>query len=209
MKLQLDLVESSRTHLGALFGRVSRSRLMIAVLACCTAFSVSARATCGPSPTSGPMVAFPASAFHVHGPAQPASVARQTGNANPAIVGLWIATFYSGGQVFDQGFDQWHQDGTEILIDNSLPQPANGTGSACLGVYVKTGPRAYSLKHPFWIFDTTGNLAGNGLYLEQITVDPGGNNYRGTFTFETYDLSGNQTFKATGSVMAQRITVDD
>jgi hypothetical protein len=99
--------------------------------------------------------------------------------------------------------------GESAIGKNSLPQPANGTGSACLGVYKKVGRRAYSLKHPFWIFDSTGNLAGTGLYLEEIAVDPGGNNYSGRFTFETYDLSGNQTFKATGTVMAQRITLDD
>jgi hypothetical protein len=155
------------------------------------------------------MVAFPPSAFQLQAPGRPSSAARRSDDANPAIVGLWIANYYSGRHLYDQGLDQWHADGTEILIDNLLPQPASGTGSACLGVYRKIGPRTYSLKHAFWIFDSTGNLVGHGLYLEKITVDPGGDTYSGSFTFETYDLSGNQTFTATGTVMAQRITADD
>lgn len=164
MKSQSDLAESRGTDLAVLLKRATRSPRIIAVL-------VSAAATCGPSPTSLPIVGVPASVFGVPAPEQPSSVAHRRHSANPTIVGLWLATFTSGGQVFGQGFDQWHQDGTEILIDNSLSQPANGTGSACLGVYKQIGPRTYSLKHPFWIFDSTGNLAGTGVYTQQVTVD--------------------------------------
>jgi hypothetical protein len=51
---------------------------------------------------------------------------------NVSIVGLWTVTFNSNGQVFDQGYDQWHSDGTEILNDTAPPQPANGAGTICL-----------------------------------------------------------------------------
>lgn len=47
------------------------------------------------------------------------------------------------------------------------------------------------------------------MYSDHVTVDMSGSAYNGTFTFTTYDLSGNQTFQATGRVAAQRITVDD
>lgn len=46
-----------------------------------------------------------------------------------SIVGLWMTTFTSGGQVVDSGFDQWNADGTEIL--NDTPPPA--TGNVFLG----------------------------------------------------------------------------
>jgi hypothetical protein len=127
---------------------------------------------------------------------------------NAPIVGLWHVRFLSGGQLFDEGFDQWQSDGTEILNDTAPPQPANGAGTICLGVFKKTGPRTYKLRHPFWSFDANGNLAGTGVFLENITVDKSGNNYGGSFSFFTYDLNGNVTSGVTGEIKAERITVD-
>ena len=127
--------------------------------------------------------------------------------ADPSIVGLWHVFLVSVGQPFDEGFDQWHSDGTEILNDTAPPQPANGAGTVCLGVYKKTGP-TYQLRHPFWSFNSNGNLAGSGVLLETVTMDTGGKSYHGTFEFDAYDLSNNLVFQATGEVSATRITVD-
>jgi hypothetical protein len=110
--------------------------------------------------------------------------------------------------VFDEGYDQWHSDGTEILNDTAPPQPANGAGTICLGVYKKTGPRTYTIKHPFWSFDATGTLVGTGVILEVVTLDRSGNSYTGSFEFITYDLQGNVTSDTTGELKAERITVD-
>jgi len=113
-----------------------------------------------------------------------------TGAAGPAsIVGLWHVLFVSQGQPFDEGFDLWNSDGTEILNDTAPPQPANGAGTVCLGVYKKVGPRTYQLKHPFWSFDQTATLVGTGFITETVILDRGGNSYHGTFTFDLYDLS--------------------
>jgi hypothetical protein len=125
-----------------------------------------------------------------------------------SIVGLWHVLFVSGGQPFDEGYDVWHSDGTEILNDTAPPQPANGAGTICLGVYKKTGLRSYKLRHPFWIFDATATLVGTGVFLENVTLNLTGNSYAGSFEFITYDLNGNLTFDATGELKAERITVD-
>jgi len=125
-----------------------------------------------------------------------------------SIVGLWHVYFVANGQPFDEGFDQWHSDGTEVLNDTAPPQPANGAGTVCLGIYKKTGAGTYKLRHPFWIFDGQGNLAGNGVFLEVVTMNKGGNSYHGTFAFITYDLMGNTTSQIAGDIQAQRITVD-
>src|SRR5437870_892905 len=79
----------------------------------------------------------------------------------------------SDGQPFDEGFDAWQSGGTEILNDTLPPQPANGGGTVCLGVYKKIGPRTYKLKHPFWSFDANANLAGSGVLGEIVTLDAG------------------------------------
>jgi hypothetical protein len=129
-------------------------------------------------------------------------------DSRATIVGLWTVTFNSKGQVFDQGYDQWHSDGTEILNDIAPPEPANGSGAFCLGVYKKTGPRSFRLVHPAFAFDGAGNLAANVLLLENVTVDRNGKSYRGTFSFLEYDLSGNLIFQADGDLVAKRITAD-
>lgn len=181
----------------------------IAVLAFCGGLAPIAKASCGITQGSGAVAAMPAShLFQAQMPMQTPSIANGNKPANTSIVGLWIATFYSGGQVFDQGFDQWHSDGTEILNDTAPPQPANGAGTVCLGVFEKTGPRTYKLRHPFWSFDANANLVGTGVILEQVTVDQSGNSYSGPFTFLQYDLSGNLIYEAQGTIAAQRITVD-
>ena len=138
---------------------------------------------------------------------QPSSI-RPNDNRSAPIVGLWNATFYTGGQVFDQGIDQWHSDGTEILNDIAAPQPANGSGTVCLGVFKKTGARSVRLRHPFFSFDSNGNLAATGAILEDLTVALGGNTYSGSFSYLVYDLSGNLIFSTNGDIVAQRIKVE-
>ena len=114
----------------------------------------------------------------------------------------------SGGQLYDEGFDQYHGDGTEIMVD--IPPPA--TGNVCLGVWAKTGPLSYN-EHPFWIFDTDGTLIvlGRGLLRQQFTLNDRGDTYAGKFSFEFSDLSGKSISSmptVTGQVTARRIAVD-
>jgi len=125
---------------------------------------------------------------------------------SPTIVGLWDVKFIADNQVVDEGFDQYHSDGTEIL--NDTPPPA--AGNVCLGVYENTGPRTLSLKHPSWLYDPTNTFViGRVTILERITLDRGGRSFTGTFTVQFRDLSGN-TFAPdlTGQLKADRITPD-
>ncbi|HYL37022.1 MAG TPA: hypothetical protein VEV17_13995 [Bryobacteraceae bacterium] len=141
-------------------------------------------------------------------PAQNILEPKPLDQSDGSIVGLWDVTFMSGGQVYDEGFDQYHSDGTEIM--NDIPPPASG--NVCLGVWARTGGHSYKLRHPFWIFDNAGiNLIGRGVLLEQITLDVSGDSYAGTFIFEFRDLSGNPIPSmpdVSGSMTASRITAD-
>jgi hypothetical protein len=120
------------------------------------------------------------------------------------IVGLWDVKFISENQVIDEGFDQYHSDGLEIL--NDTPPPA--TGNVCLGVYEKTGARAIKLKHPSWIYDSTNTtIIGRATILENVKLDKGGRTFTGTFTIQLRDLSGNPLAPdITGELTADRIT---
>ena len=125
----------------------------------------------------------------------------------PTMAGLWDVVFTSGGQLYDEGFDQYHSDGTEIMVD--ITPPAGG--NVCLGVWTKTGTKTYQLRHPFWIFDLSGNLIGRGLLSEQMTLNDRGDAYTGSFTFAFRDLNGHPISgmpDVSGSLNATRITAN-
>src|SRR5579863_4094457 len=65
----------------------------------------------------------------------------------PSIVGMWrfeLVTGPTGAVVVDDGYAQWHSDGTEIQ-NSGLHAP--NTGNFCLGVWKQVGPMTYRLNH--------------------------------------------------------------
>jgi len=127
--------------------------------------------------------------------------------ADPSIVGMWHIFMLADGQPFDEGYEQWHSDGTEIINDVAPPQAANGSGAVCLGVYEKSGPGTYKLHHIGWVFDENANLSGKIVVTETVFMDPGGDTFHGFFNFKLYDLSQNIVFETTGTVNATRVKV--
>lgn len=141
--------------------------------------------------------------------AQPSNGQGENGGSNnSSIVGLWHTTFISGGLVWDEAFEQWHSDGTELAVDNAVPPLL---GNVCVGVYKQTGPRTYKLHHVTWNWDPSGSpLAGTFLLLLTVTTAPHGNTFSGTFVSDSFDTLGNviPELHAEGTVSGQRITVD-
>jgi hypothetical protein len=143
-----------------------------------------------------------------------------------SIVGLWQFVFSSEGNnvppflipdkaPLDAGYAQWHSDETEIM--NSGRDPA--TGNFCLGTWKRIGPRRYKLNHFALSWDNTGKFCtpepgapscfvGPTNIREEIVVDRQGNTYSGHVTIDQYDADNNFKFRLTGSVSANRITVD-
>jgi hypothetical protein len=188
----------------------SWSRRAVAVallLAVCALFSPSANASCR-SQSKSPVLVSNWTHFLKEGLSQASPAPTSGPGADPTIVGMWHVFLVSDGQPFDEAYEQWHSDGTEILNDIAPPQTANGSGAICLGTYEKSGPGTYRLRHIGWLFDATANLAGTAVITETITVDQGGDSFHGTFDFKQYDLSGNVVFEATGNVSGKRVTVD-
>ena len=120
------------------------------------------------------------------------------------IVGLWDVKFLVDNEVVDEGFDQYHSDGTEIL--NDTPPPA--TGNVCLGVYKMPATTSIKLKHPSWIYDPTNTFViGRATILETITVDRSNGFFTGTFTVQIRDLNGNPIAPDfSGQLRGDRIT---
>jgi hypothetical protein len=183
-----------------------------AAVALCTAFAGSAHGDCGPSGA-----ARQAPLLRLLGTLETRAVDRAkavnasagASDSNASIVGLWDVTFFSPPDtLFDEGYDQFHSDGTEML--NDIPNPA--AGNVCLGVFVQTGPLTYSLHHVYWNWDEAGNLSGKGIWDSILTLDKSGNSYTGTWTMTNVDLSGNKIASGplaptSGTLKANRIAV--
>jgi hypothetical protein len=140
-------------------------------------------------------------------PLQAASVEDSNGQAaDPSITGYWYVRFEADGKLFDDGFDVWTSDGTEILNDTTPPS----AGAVCLGVWTKTGRFTYTLKHPSWIFDDAGvNLIAIVIIREQVVLDRKGQGFSGNASFDVYDLSGNQLDHGATSLTGVRMAALD
>jgi hypothetical protein len=140
------------------------------------------------------------------GPARLPALFLQVANqgSDDRIVGFWKMKFVADDTVIDNGFVQWHSDGTEII--NSSRPPA--TGSFCLGVWQKSGPSSYKVNHFALAYDQNGSFIGPAQLREEVTLDHSGNNYEGTFTIDQYDPSGNLLAHIAGQVTARRIDLN-
>lgn len=131
-----------------------------------------------------------------------ASVTSDSKSRTRDFVGLWDSKVIYQGQVFDEGFDAFHSDGTEILVDQSNPI----TDNVCLGVWEQTGPSTIKLKHPSWYFDTNGNLLGVVIIYETLTLDADCDSFHGTSSEDVYDTQGNKIAHYDGyQIKAKRI----
>jgi hypothetical protein len=148
-----------------------------------------------------------------------ASSAMSNASSAASIVGFWRIQFLAQGNsarnppipdgaVVDFGYTQWHSDGTEIFNSGGR---APATENFCLGVWARTGFLGYELNHFALSYDaTSGVLNGKVNIREQVTLDPSGLLYTGTFTIDVYDPNTGQSIDhIVGTVSAARVTVDD
>lgn len=180
----------------------ARTCLVTLTLAFCPAFLPIASAGCG-GLSAGSQATPALTAISSITPASGSSASASKPGA-ASIVGLWKLYVLAGGSVVDVAFDAWHSDGTEVL--NDYTNPING--NVCLGVWQQTGPGAYTLKHPSWYFDGSGNLLGTVVIHEAITLSSDGNSFSGPSVEDVYDISGHFLYALNTQVKAERIQPD-
>jgi hypothetical protein len=135
-----------------------------------------------------------------------------------SIVGMWNVQFISQGNTMhnppipdgaqiDFGYTQWHSDGTE-LMNSGGHTPV--TGNWCMGTWVRSGYFSYELNHWALSYDAVSQaLTAKINILEQVTLDPSGNEFTGTFTITVFNpTTGVQVDQLTGTLAGQRVTVD-
>jgi hypothetical protein len=134
------------------------------------------------------------------------------------IVGMWSIQFISLGNTahnppipdgaqIDFGYSQWHSDGTE-LMNSGGHTPV--TGNWCMGTWVRSGFFTYELNHFALSYDATSQLLTAKIDIrEQVTLDPSGNEFTGTFTIDVYSpTTGAKLDHLAGTISAVRVTVD-
>jgi hypothetical protein len=117
----------------------------------------------------------------------PVAQDKENDDSRPTVLGLWKKVYFSGGTLNDIGFAQFNAGGTELLNDVGA---FNGGTNFCMGAWKKAGPRSYDLVHTFFVLD---GLIAIGVSIEKshFTVSQDGNRFKGTWTQDNYDLSGN------------------
>jgi hypothetical protein len=144
-----------------------------------------------------------------------------------AIVGMWHVklvaasiTYFNNapqlpfgvGDEADAGYQQWHNDGTEMLNSGGRP-PA--ISSFCMGVWEQIGARTFKLNHFAISWSPGGTRVGPTSIVEEVTVSPDGKTFTGQFTITDYleiDSAGGSSLvkqdSVTGPITATRIDVN-
>jgi len=138
---------------------------------------------------------------------------------NAGIVGMWRFQLLApdGTTVVDDGYAQWHSDGTEIQ-NSGVHAP--DTGNFCLGVWQQVGPNKYRLNHfPLGWTGTGGGGTNHPAVAIQLTETvklTDNDHITGTFTLTAYSWDGSDGLNVgsmlgpplMGTVTATRVTIN-
>jgi len=133
---------------------------------------------------------------------------------DPAIVGMWrFELLAPNNALVDDGYAQWQSDGTEIQNSGVHAPP---TSNFCLGVWERVGYRTYKLNHFPLGWDAAGQASAVEIQLTETVKLTDDDHMVGTFTLNVHpwdstkglDVSGPAVQTVTGTVTAQRVTID-
>ena len=158
--------------------------------------AIEVRAACFAPGSSKPSAPTGAAKLARPGTAPTVSAAAQGAGSSGGgpIVGQWqvLMTAFPGTNnefIFDFGFQQFHADGTELMISGGVPP---SIGNVCIGVWERGAGGAIRLRHMTWNFvggEVLGDLP-SGYFLLDVTLRPNsqGSAYEGTWKAASYDL---------------------
>ena len=121
----------------------------------------------------------------------PAAAAQGVGsNGSGPIVGVWQNVMTaSEGFVFDFGFQQFHADGTELMISGGVPPTI---GNVCIGTWERRADGIIKLVHVTWNWagdEVIGDPPTGYFWLEvTLRTNDRGSAYTGTFYTASFDL---------------------
>ena len=156
-----------------------------------------------------------------------ASLSAQDGSSSSGpIVGLWRTVFTANPGTqdefkFDEGFQQFHADGTELMISRGVPPDL---GNVCIGVWERVAGGVIKLRHVTWNWAGQSEFGGSDPFSDAFTnantgtfaltvtlrVDGQGTHYSGIWEAVSLDLdekpvSGSEF---SGTVRGERLGVN-
>jgi len=136
-------------------------------------------------------------------------------HGDAGIVGMWRFQLVApNGALVDDGYAQWHSDGTEIQ-NSGVHAPI--TSNFCLGVWEQVGRDTYQLNHFPLAWDMTGQSPANAIQITETVKLTDENHFTGTFTLKVYVWTSTDSLDVapsmpvatvTGTVTATRVTID-
>jgi hypothetical protein len=178
---------------------------VVSIVCFCTLFAGEARATC----VTTEKERFLAPVARLTAPS--AQGAADDGDAATAsLVGLWNSEFLfgEGPGLFDQSFQQFHSDGTEMMLSRGLPPTL---GNVCVGVWTRTALGSFKLRHMAWNWDADGNFISIFVMDVRINLDRRGNRFTGTWSSDNLNPTTGEPIAGEhfeGVVRGARITAD-
>ena len=132
------------------------------------------------------------------------AVTAQNGQAAD-IVGAWFVNVTPTMQSPFVGLITFNDDGNAIetnalTLASSLESPGHGQ-------WIQVKHRRYALTFVNLEVNPDGSFAGTGRVRSQIQLEPGGDEWRGTFEVDIFDPDGNVLFTDSGTVSGTRIAV--
>jgi hypothetical protein len=127
-------------------------------------------------------------------PALAAAAQGNGSNGGGSIVGLWqnVMTAFPGTSdefVFDFGFQQFHADGTELMISGGVPPTI---GNVCIGTWERGSGGVIRLVHVTWNWagdEIIGDPPTGYFWLEvTLRTNERGRAYTGRFYTASFDL---------------------
>ena len=119
----------------------------------------------------------------------PEALDQEKNDSSVTVLGLWKKIYFAGGALNDVGFAQFNGGGTELLKDTGALDAGN---NFCVGAWKRVRGRTYELLHTFFVFDSSGKKAiAVAIEQSRLIVARDGNTFRGTWTQDNYDFSGN------------------
>jgi hypothetical protein len=126
---------------------------------------------------------------------------------------MWRFQLLSNGVLVDDGYAQWHSDGTEIQ-NSGVHAPI--TSNFCLGVWQEVQSNTYKLNHFPIAWSSDGQTPQVEIQLTETVhlTDP--NHLTGTFSLTVYPWNGSDGLNVsgpalgpptTGTVTATRVTL--
>jgi hypothetical protein len=122
------------------------------------------------------------------------AAAQSAVNGGGPIVGQWqvVMTAFPGTNnefIFDFGFQQFHSDGTELMISGGVPPTI---GNVCIGAWERGASGEIRLRHMTWNWagnEVLGDLPTGYFLLEVILrTNSQGTAYAGTWRAASFDL---------------------